>query len=195
MSKIQKPKIIAGAGAQLARRYALALLELAEEKKSVDAVAADLQALQDAITGDKLFEIFAKHPRLPSAQAVKVLTAVMDKAQFHALTRSFLLHVIKGRRLALMALIVEVFLRDLAERRGHHTAYVSAAKALSEAQEKQLASQLGTLMGGSVDVVVEESPDLLGGLVVKMGSRLIDASVKGKLERLERQLKMQQEAA
>lgn len=84
---------------------------------------------------------------------------------------------------------------DLAVKRGEFTALVTVAKSMSKEQEEKLSAQLGKMMSGTVKLVVEQDPSLIGGMVIKMGSRLIDASVKGKLARIERQLKSQQEAA
>jgi len=195
VSKVQKPKIIAGEAALLARRYVKALLELADEKKVVDLVAGDLEAMQEVIENDTSFTSMAKNPRLSIKDVTKVIDQMIAKASFNDLTAAFLRQIVKARRLSLLNIIIHVFQDELAKRRGEYTAFVTSSKALSKDQEIELAKQLGSIMNGSVKLLVEEDDSLMGGLVIKMGSRLIDASIKGKLARLERQLKMQQEAA
>ena len=195
MSDTHMPKILAGDGAVLARRYASALFELAQEKKVVEAVASDLLALQEAIDNNPQFRVMATHPRLPTSEIFKAIRNLVSAVKMNELTSSFLLLVARNRRLAHMGTIIDAFQADLAEKRGEYTARVTVAKPLTEAQEKKLSAQLGKMMNGTVKLVVEEDDSLIGGLVVAMDSRLIDASIKGKLARLERQLKSQQEAA
>lgn len=189
------PKILAGDGAILARRYASALYELAEEKKVVDAVAADFLAIQGAIDSNVQFRIMATHPRLPSGDVQKVIQNLIASVKMNELTGSFLMQVVRNRRLAHLGIIIDAFQADLAARRGEYTAVVTVARTLTKDQETKLSSQLGKMMDGSVKLIVEEDASLIGGLIVRLGTRLIDASIKGKLARLERQLKSQQEAA
>jgi len=193
--KSHKAHVFAGEGAILARRYASALFELAEEKGSIDAVAADLQAMQEAIDNDPHFHAMASHPRLPVETVEAVTAKVADAAKFTPLTKSFMVQLAHNRRLGHLGDIIESFQADLAEKRGQHVAFVTAAHALSGDQEAGLSSQLGKMIGGTVRLVITEDPGLLGGLIIKMGSRLIDASVKGKLAQIERQLKTEREAA
>jgi F-type H+-transporting ATPase subunit delta len=195
VSEKHLPKVVAGENAVLAQRYALALLELAEERNVTDVVSGDLDVLEEAVTGNPDFRLIAKHPRFHTD---KVYAAVEDMAgagRLSELTASFLRRVAKGRRLALLGYMIDAFRTELAEKRGEKTALVSAPCALSEAQKTALSEQLGKLTGGKVDLILQEDKGLLGGLTVKLGSRLIDASVKGKLAQIERQLKSQREAA
>lgn len=191
----QTPKIIAGELAIVARRYAQAIVELAESKNQIDQVETDLAALEEAVAGNALFRKMASHPRLPKAEVAGVIKEVAAQAKFCELTTAFLMHVARNHRLAQISAILAAFKENLAEKRGQHTAYVTSAVMLSETQVAALSAQLGKMSGGTVRVVVEEDAGLLGGLMIKMGSRLIDASVKGKLAQIERQLKTQQEAA
>ena len=195
MSETHMPKILAGEAAVLARRYASALYDLAHEKKAVDVVDADLAALQEAIDSSPLFRIMATHPRLPAGDVQKVIKNLVSSVKLHELTGAFLMQVARGHRLAQLSLIIEAFKADLAFRRGEHTAVVTVARSLSKEQSDKLSSQLGKMMNGTVHLLVEEDSSLIGGMVIRIGTRLIDASVKGKLARLERQLKTQQEAA
>ena len=182
-------KIIAGDAAVLARRYASALYALADEQKQLDAVSADLRALRGLYHESAEFQSASLNPRLKRGDLVKAMKQVADVAKFNALTGNFLGLLAQNRRLDLLTGMIDGFLAELAERRGEYSADVRVATALTPAQTESLAAQLRDLAGGKVHLAVREDKSLLGGLVVKMGSRLIDASVKGKLERLERQLK------
>ena len=182
-------KIIAGDAAVLARRYASALYDLADEQKQLDAVAGDLRNLRTLGHECAEFSAAAQNPRLKRSDLEKAMKQVSITAGLNALTANFLGLLAKNRRLDLLPAMVDGFLAELAQRRGEFSADVRAAQALTPAQQEALAAQLRNLAGGKVHMSVREDKSLLGGLVVKMGSRLIDASVKGKLERLERQLK------
>lgn len=195
MSEPHMPKVLAGEAALLARRYASALYDLAHEKKVVDAVADDLHALLDAIEANPGFRIMATHPRLPTSEIFKAIRSFVSSIKMNDLTASFLMLVARNRRLAQLTLIIEAFLADLAHRRGEYTAVVTVARPMTKEQETKLAVQLGKIINGTVSLIVEEDASLIGGVVVRMDSRLIDASIKGKLALIERQLKSQQEAA
>jgi F-type H+-transporting ATPase subunit delta len=195
VSGTHKPKVIAGNDAILARRYASALLDLAEEGKVVDIVEAELGSLQHVIDGERHFHVMATHPRLPLATIQKIIVAIAEQAKLSKLTAQFLSLVATNRRLANLGLMIEAFQAALAVRRGIHEAHATVAKPLTKEQQEQLTAQLSAMVKGTVRLVVEEDPSLMGGMLIKIGSRLVDATVKGKLTRLERQLKSQQEAA
>jgi F-type H+-transporting ATPase subunit delta len=185
------PKIIAGDAAVLSRRYAGALYELAEEQKQLDTVADNLRLLATLVHESAEFQSIAAHPRLNRTQLVKAAQTIAKGASLHALTANFLSLIAQNRRLNILGSVIESFLAELAARRGEYTAEIRAAKPLTTAQHDQLAAQLRAMVGGKVHMAVREDASLLGGLVVKVGSRLIDASIKTKLSRLERQLKSQ----
>ena len=184
--------VTAGDSAVLARRYADALYELAEEQKALDAVAADLRGMKQLLAESKEFQTIAAHPRLTRAQLVKAVQQIAASAKFGGLTANFLALVARNRRLNELNAIIESFLAEFAARRGEFTADVRSAKPLTPAQMEQIAASLREMAGGKVHIAMKEDASLLGGLVVKMGSRVIDASVKSRLARLERQLKSQQ---
>lgn len=195
MSEIDSPQIIAGEAAVIARRYAKALYLLAAEKKQIEAIAADLRAIKTILRDSADFRRITKHQRITRAQLVKAMQGVTAAAGLSDLTGNFLARLAKNRRLAHLDDIIGAFLADLIARRGEHIAEVHTAKPLSPAQAETLTKQLEKLTGGKVHTVMREDAGLLGGVTVKVGSRQLDASLKGKLMRLERQLKSKQEAA
>jgi F-type H+-transporting ATPase subunit delta len=184
-------KVIAGDAAILARRYAGALYDLAEEQKQLDAVASDLRALRILNQESAEFQYISAHPRLTRKNLVQAAQAVAKGAGFNPLTGNFLALIAQNRRLNVIGAVIDAFLNELAKRRGEFTADVRSVKPLSASQQEQLASKLRELAGGKVHISMREDASLLGGMTVKLGSRLIDASVKTKLARLERQLKTQ----
>jgi len=197
-SKMTESKIstlIAGDAAVLARRYARAIYELANERNQLDAVAAELGQLKAVLKDSKEFRLITHNPSLSRKELAEAMRKVSDVAKLGPLTQSFLGLLAKNRRLENLEHVVDVFMADLTARRGEFTAEVITPKALAPAQQEKLSKQMDKVAGGKVHLVVREDASLLGGLMVKLGSRLIDASVKGKLTRLERQLKSQREAA
>ena len=171
--------------ASLAGRYASALYELADGKKKLDAVADDLRGLKSLISESEDLRIVLASPMISRDDAGKAVIAVADKAGIDGLTRNFLGVVAAKRRLFALPHMIDAFLAELASRRGEATATVVSAKKLTQAQVKALEAQLKSAMGAkvSVDVTVDES--LIGGMIVQVGSRMIDSSLRGKLQRLQ----------
>ncbi len=184
-------RIIAGDTAILARRYAGALYELAADQKQLDTVTADLRMLRILARESAEFRSIAFNPRLSRTQLMKAMQEIAKSAKFGALTANFLMLAAQNRRLDAMEAMADAFLAELAQKRGEFSAEIRTAYALTPAQQEQLAVQLRALAGGKVHMTVTEDKSLLGGLTVKLGSKLIDASVKSKLARLERRLKSQ----
>jgi len=181
--------IIAGDTAILARRYADALYELASEHKQLDAIAADLRMLKILARESAEFRAIAFSPRLSRTQLAKAMQEVAKLAKFGMLTTNFLMLTAQNRRLATIEAMADAFLATLAAKRGEFSAEIRTAGPLTPAQEEQLGVQLRALAGGKVHMTVTEDKSLLGGITVKLGSTLIDASVRSKLARLARRLK------
>ena len=171
------------------RRYAGSLYALAEREGAIDAVAADMRALRRLWNESAEWRFIAADPRIHNQVACAATEQVARISAFGKLTGNFLSVVALNRRLNLLPVLVEGFLDEVAARRGEHRADVRVARALSAAQNEALMAALAAVMGGKVHVNVVEDASILGGLTVKLGSQLIDASVKTKLDRLERGLK------
>jgi F-type H+-transporting ATPase subunit delta len=182
-------------GNALARRYADALFELARDESQLDAVAGDLRRIKNLVRENAEFKRLAGHPRLRRAELVEAMRQMAAAAGFHTITGNFLMLTAQNRRLPYLGAMTNAFLKSLAARRGEMMAEVRVARALTEAQRERLAAQLRDLAASSkIQLAVTEDPALLGGMTVKLGSQLIDVSVRTKLARLERQLKSQEEA-
>jgi F-type H+-transporting ATPase subunit delta len=173
----------------LAERYAAALFELADERRELDAVAGDLRELRAMLaeSGDLLRLV--RSPVLTRAEQGKAMAAIASDAKLSQLTSDFIGVVAANRRLFAVPAMIAAFLAKLAERHGEVTAEVTAAQPLSEAQQNTLGDQLRRVVGSNVAVEVRVDPSLLGGMVLKIGSRMVDGSLKGQLQRLQLSMK------
>jgi len=173
----------------LARRYASALLDLADERKALDAVAADLQALRGLIAESGDLRRLLTSPLYSRAQQSKAVASIMDKAGIGELPRRFVLVVADNGRLFALPEMIEGYLAELARRRGEVTAEVTSARSLSDGQQAALLDALRLSVGSKVQLDLTVDPALIGGLVVKVGSRMIDSSLRSKLQRLQLAMK------
>jgi F-type H+-transporting ATPase subunit delta len=173
----------------LAERYATALFDLADERRALDEVATDLRQLRAMLQQSGDFQRLIRSPILSRAQQANAMMTIAERAGLSPLVRDFLAVVARNRRLFAVPAIIEAFLAKLAARRGEVNADVTAAQPLSEAQFAALNEQLRRSIGSRVTVDVRVDPALIGGMVVKVGSRMVDGSVRSKLRRLQLALK------
>jgi F-type H+-transporting ATPase subunit delta len=173
----------------LAERYAAALFDLADERRMLDEVATNLRELRAMLHASGDFLRLIRSPILSRDQQAKAIGMVAERAGLSSLVRDFLAVVARNRRLFAVPAMIEAFLAKLAARRGEVTAEVFAAQPLSEAQLAALNEQLRRSIGSRVSVDVRVDPGLIGGLVVKLGSRMVDGSIKSKLQRLQLAMK------
>jgi len=173
----------------LAERYATALYALADENKALDAVAADLRGLQTLLDDSPDLRRLIRSPVLARTQQGKAMAALAERAALTPMTRNFLGLLARNRRLFALPQMIGAFLAELAARRGEVTAAVVAAQELSPEQRERLGEQLRKSVGRRVAIDVRVDPALVGGLVVRLGSRMVDASLRTKLHRLERAIK------
>lgn len=169
----------------IAGRYATALFDLAGEAGARDAVEADLTALRRLIGESADLSLLVKSPLFSREDQAKAMDAVLVKAGAHKLTRNFVGLVARNRRLFALADMARAFGRLQAEARGESSAHVTSAHPLSKAQLAALAERLKASLGKNVDLETKVDPDLIGGLVVRVGSRLIDTSIRTKLGNLQ----------
>lgn len=173
----------------LGGRYALALLDLADEKKQLDQVADDLRGLKALLEESEDLRRLVRSPLFSRDQQAAAVAAVADRLGVSDMTRKFVLVVAQNRRLFALDSMIDGYLAELARRRGEVQAHVTAARALSGAQLQSLDETLRGIVGGKVDIDVTVDPSLIGGLVVQVGSRMIDSSLRTKLQRLQLAMK------
>ena len=174
----------------VAGRYASALFDLADNGKSLDQVAQDLGSFRALLAESTDLRRLILSPVIGRELKSKTLLAVLDAAGIKGLTRSFIGTVaVNGRARELPAMAAE-YLAELARRRGETTATVTSAVSLSPAQLEQVTETLRKMLGGAkVTVDAHVDADILGGLLVKVGSRLFDSSIRSKLQRLQLAMK------
>ncbi|MDE2029518.1 MAG: ATP synthase F1 subunit delta [Alphaproteobacteria bacterium] len=181
--------LAASGHAILARRYADALYALAAQDNAIDAVAADLKKLDLLWNQSPEWRHLAADPRLTHPVIIEAAAQVSKSCGLGKLAASFLGVAARRRRLSVLPAIIAAFLDKVAQARGEHRAEVRAARPLSAAQTEKLTAALTAATGGKIHLAVTEDASILGGLTVKLGSQLIDASVRTRLDLLERQLK------
>ena len=174
----------------VAGRYASALFELADNARSLDQVAQDLTTFRRLVAESPELSRLIASPVINRELQGKALLAVLDAAGIAGLTRNFVGLVTHNGRARDLPAMATAFLVELARRRGETTAVVTSAVALTPAQTQQLGDVLRSVLGGAkVSIDAHVDPDILGGLVVKVGSRLFDSSIRSKLARLQLAMK------
>lgn len=174
----------------LAERYALALLGLADDMRqgepgALDRIAADLESLLDLWRNDAGFRDFVGDPRLGSAAQKAGAFAIIERGGIGIEVRNLVGVLITNRRLAELAAVAAAFGAKLSERRGQQIAHVATAHGLNDTQRTQIAARLTEAGFSGVKLSETVDPTLLGGLVIRIGSRLYDNSIKSKLQRLQ----------
>lgn len=176
--------ISAGIKASLAGRYASALFDLAAENGQVTAVEKDLETLGAAMSDSADLAALTTNPELARDVQGKAIAAVAKKLKLSALTTNFLGVLAGNRRLAKLPAIIAAFKAIAAAQRGEVTATVTSAHPLSDDQLAALKTKLTAREGRTVMLSAKVDPDLLGGLVVTIGSQRIDASIRTRLNSL-----------
>ncbi len=168
----------------LTQRYASALIELAKENKALPKVEADLASLKTMLSESEDFAFFIAADSISAKRQQVVLADLAKKAKFQTITLNYLNVLAGNGRLSLLSHMIKAVEKMLAAERNEAVAKVETANALTAAQQKELAKALSDATGQNIilDARVDES--LIGGLVVTIGSKRIDDSVSGRLDRL-----------
>jgi F-type H+-transporting ATPase subunit delta len=175
--------------AGVAGRYASALFDLAHEQNQLDEVDRDLTTFQGMLDQSPDLGRLVRSPAFAAEEQERALGAVMDWASIGATTGNFLKVVTRNRRLFAAEDMIKTFRTLLARHRGEVAAEVKSAVALSEEQLAALKDKLRANYGKDVRIAASVDPSLLGGLVIKIGSRMFDSSLKTKLTNLKVVLK------
>ena len=165
---------------ELSGRYSTALFELADENKALDQVAGDLTALKQLLAESADLRRLVQSPVISRGEQGRAMAAVLDRAGVSDLTKRFIGLVAKNRRLFALPGMINGYLAELARRRGETTAHVTV-EAVTDALKKSV--------GSKVTVSVTVDPALIGGMIVKYGSRMVDTSVRTKLDKLQLAMK------
>ena len=182
-------EISGGIQASLAGRYASALFGLARDEKQIDAVSRSAESLGQALADSREFGQLVASPLVGREEAGKAFSAIAAKLKLDALTANFLGVLARNGRKGELAQVIRLFRRLAADHRGETTAEVVSAHPLSDGQVAALKTQLKGRAGRDVTIDARTDPTILGGLIVKLGSQMIDASLKTKLNRLAQAMK------
>jgi F-type H+-transporting ATPase subunit delta len=173
-----------GIRASLAGRYASALFDLARGQKQIESVGKSLDALGQTLLDSKDFNELVTSPLVSREEAGKAFDALAPTLGLDALTTNFLGVLARNGRKSQLQPVIRAYRRLAAEHRGETTAEIVTARPLNDDQLAQLRSQLRTRAARDVTIDATVDPNILGGIVVKLGSQQIDASIRTKLNRL-----------
>ena len=174
----------------VAGRYARALFELALDAKSVDAVKADIEKFAAMVAESADLNRLVRSPVYGAEERSRALAAVLAKAEIGGLAANFLMYVTANRRLFAVGEMIRDFRKLVAKWKGEVTAEVTAAERLSDAHLEAIKSTLKSITGEkSVDLHVKIDPAIIGGLTVKLGSRMVDSSLRTKLNAIKHAMK------
>jgi len=171
--------------ASVAGRYASALFDLANEQNQLQEVERDLVAVQSLLDGSDDFRRLVRSPVFSAEEQIRAMTAVAERANFSALTVNFLKLIARNRRQFALPDMIKNFRMLSARHRGEVLADVTSAHPLTDSQLETLRETLrASIAGKSVQLQTRVDPNLLGGLIVKIGSRMVDSSLRTKLSNL-----------
>ena len=170
-------------------RYATALFELARDEKSIDAVKADLDKFDAMLADSADLKRLVRSPVFSADMQLKALSAVLDKAGISGTSAKFLKVLTANRRLFAVSDVIRAFRALVARFRGEATTEVTVAEQLNDKNLDALKAALKTVTGKDVALNVKVDPSIIGGLVVKLGSRMVDSSLRTKLNSIKHAMK------
>ena len=170
-------------------RYATALFELARDENSIDAVLADLDQFDRLLAESDDLKRLVRSPVFSADTQLKALSAVLEKAEISGVSAKFLKVLTANRRLFAVNDVIRAFRALVAKFKGEATAEVTVAEALSDANLDALKAALKSVTGKDVTLNVKVDPSIIGGLVVKLGSRMVDSSLRTKLNSIKNAMK------
>lgn len=173
-----------GIQASLAGRYATALFELARDQKQLETVGASLAGLRQAMSESEDFRALVQSPIVTREEASRAISASAASLRLDPITTNFLGVLAQNRRLGQLENIIRAFNMLAANHRGETTAEVKSAHPLTDDQVAALKANLKNRLGRDITVDLTVDPTILGGLVVKVGSQMIDGSIRTKLNTL-----------
>ncbi len=174
---------------ELARRYTTAVFDLAKSTNSLNAIAKDLEKLEDLIKSEASIQKFLTSPVVSETEQTSVVREIGKSQGFNSLTVNFLLIIVRNGRLQYLREIAKAFRERIAEENGEIRVEVISAQKLSPTQVKQVAEDLSVKTGKKVMLDESVKPEIIGGLIIKIGSKMFDFSIKSRLNKLKNQLK------
>ena len=171
-----------------ANRYSLALYELASESKSLDLVEKNSVALLNLISKNRNFDNFMKDPTMSHDILINVIKKISGSAKLEKLFENFLCFLVKKRRFFYLEKILKSFNEICSEKRGELKAEIRSAKQLSQDEINKITEELSNNFESKIKLNYNHDESLIGGLIVQVGSTMIDTSIKNKLQQIENRM-------
>ena len=168
--------------------YSQALFDLANENNSVNDIENQISSILDLIKKSKDIKEFIKDPTNKIEDQLNTINAISDQFKFNNLLKKFLGFVVSKRRFFYIEKILNDFLFICSKARGEIQAELSAAKKLNESEIKKIKDELSATFGSSIKLNHKYDSSLIGGLIIKVGSTMIDTSLKSKLQKIEKEM-------
>ena len=165
-------------------RYASALYDLAAEKKLVDPVLEDLSNLKNILKDNKEFSLVVKSPLITSIDKLNIFESLLKKINANELTSTFLKVIEKNKRFSNLASIITQFMNINSQKRGDVLADITSADELNDDQKNNITNQLKSILGDKLSLSFDVDKNIMGGLIVKVGSKMIDTSLANKINKL-----------
>jgi F-type H+-transporting ATPase subunit delta len=171
-------------GLAIASRYAKALFELAKNNNRLDVIEADLAQLMQTISGSKDLREVLSNPVVSKNNIMAVVTSILNKSGANELTVNFLSILVKNGRIKNVAEVVEFYNGLMMQGRGEEIANITSAYPLGKNQVADIETSLGVSFGKKIKAVVNLDQEILGGVIVRVGSKMLDASIVCQLNKL-----------
>ena len=165
-------------------RYASALYDLAAEKKLVDPVLEDLSNLKNMLKDNKELSLVIKSPLITSIDKLNIFESLLKKINANELTSTFLKVIEKNKRFSNLASIISQFMNINSQKRGDVLADITSADELNDEQKNNITNQLKSILGDKLSLSFDVDKSIMGGLIVKVGSKMIDTSLANKINKL-----------
>ena len=165
-------------------RYAAALYDLAAEKKLVDPVLEDLSNLKNILKDNKELSLVIKSPLITSIDKLNIFESLLKKINANELTSTFLKVIQKNKRFSNLASIITQFMNINSQKRGDVLADITSADELNDEQKNNITNQLKSILGDKLSLSFDVDKNIMGGLIVKVGSKMIDTSLANKINKL-----------
>jgi F-type H+-transporting ATPase subunit delta len=165
-------------------RYAAALYDLAAEKKLVDPVLEDLSNLKNMLKDNKELSLVIKSPLITSIDKLNIFESLLKKINANELTSTFLKVIQKNKRFSNLASIITQFMNINSQKRGDVLADITSADELNDDQKNNITNQLKSILGDKLSLSFDVDKNIMGGLIVKVGSKMIDTSLANKINKL-----------
>ena len=165
-------------------RYASALYDLAAEKKLVDPVLEDLSNLKNILKDNKELSLVVKSPLITSNDKLNIFESLLKKINANELTSTFLKVIEKNKRFSNLASIITQFMNINSQKRGDVLADITSADELNDDQKNNITNQLKSILGDKLSLSFDVDKSIMGGLIVKVGSKMIDTSLANKINKL-----------